>query len=60
METPDEADPSSSVGLDPQPFVDKKGMDAKERHKHWKNIGYGLVSFVKSSKLKSYNSDLFR
>lgn len=31
---------SSSMSLDPQPLVDKKGMDAKERNKHWKNVGF--------------------
>lgn len=38
---------SSSMSLDPQPLVDKKGMDAKERNKHWKNVGFRWVSFSK-------------
>lgn len=54
MGTADEKN-SSSMSLDPQPLVDQKGMDAKERNKHWKKVGFRWVSFFQSFQLASEN-----
>lgn len=48
----DSTNASSFPDCDPQPLVDQKGMDIKERNKHWKKVGFGK-KFFKTGSAKS-------